>query len=139
MMDTQIYLPRKLRQSRLQKKILVHLSKKPETSVSAISEAVRSSRPSVSRCLHKLKKAGLVWKSLDGYELTIFGKEESLGVEIADPVIDIKIRWWEASMGFDCPCGNIDIVISDESGDKICECGRVYRFSSKIELVTVVK
>lgn len=51
-------------------------------------------------------------------------------------VRDLKILWWEASVGFDCLCGNREIVISDESGDKTCDtCGRVYRFITKLEII----
>lgn len=136
MTETRIHLPRNLRQSELQKRILIYLSKSPEKSITAIATSVGSSRPSVSRSLHKLEKAGRIWKDLEtGYRLTVFGKEESREIEIVKPALGVKIRWWDASMGFDCTCGNIDIVITDESGDKACECGRVYRFTSKLEIV----
>lgn len=48
----------------------------------------------------------------------------------------LNILWREASAGFNCLCEYQEIVISDESGDKTCDtCGRVYRFTSKLEMV----
>lgn len=48
----------------------------------------------------------------------------------------LKILWWEASAGFNCLCEYQEIVISDESGNKTCDtCGRVYRFTSKLEMI----
>jgi len=137
-MDVQLYLPRNLRHSRLQKKILIYLSRKPEKSITAIAKSIGCSRESTSRSLHKLKNSGRIFRSVDGYRLTIWGKEESSKVEIVERAKDINVHWWDASVGFDCPCGNTDIVISDESDDKICDgCGRVYRFTSKLEIVIV--
>lgn len=71
---------------------------------------------------------------MNGYELTIWGKEEAAQVKFEPVSIkDTLISWWEASVCFDCECGNKEIVLSDESENYRCECGRVYRFCSKLE------
>jgi len=84
--------------------------------------------------LHKLQDSGRIFKSTNGYELTIWGKEECSKVELFEPVRRAKIHYWEGSVMFDCPCGITEITLSDESDDYRCECGLVYRFTSKFEV-----
>jgi len=72
---------------------------------------------------------------MNGYELTIWGKGEVAQVEFEKvSVKDILINWWDASVCFDCQCGNKEIVLSDESDNYHCQCGKVYRFYSKLEV-----
>ena len=130
-----IHLPRNLKHSRLQKKILSHLLKGAEKSVTSIAKSIGYSRESTSRSLYSLVKAGRTFESVYGYELTICGKEEAKQVQFEKVSIkDTLISWWDASVCFDCECGNKEIVLSDESDNYHCECGRVYRFYSKLEV-----
>mgnify|MGYP001609197138 CR=1 FL=1 len=130
-----IHLSRNLKHSRLQKKILSHLSRGGEKSVTSIAKSIGYSRESTSRSLHSLVKVGRILESMYGYELTIWGKEEVNQVEFEKVSIkDTLISWWDASVCFDCQCGNKEIVLSDEGDDYWCECGRVYRFYSRLEV-----
>lgn len=49
----------------------------------------------------------------------------------------LKILWWDSSVGFDCLCEYTkEIIMDDESGQKVCDiCGRVYAFTTKLELI----
>ena len=39
---------------------------------------------------------------------------------------DVKYRWSDYAVCFDCPCGETEIILS-EPGEKFeCECGRIY-------------
>ena len=56
--------------------------------------------------------------------------------EVLQLANNVKFRWFEATVGFDCPCGNTELFMSDESEDFTCDnCGRVYRFTAKLEIV----
>lgn len=40
-----------------------------------------------------------------------------------------------AYVNFTCPCGAWDIAMTDESGQRKCDCGRVYQFNVELEMV----
>lgn len=47
----------------------------------------------------------------------------------------ISTRWSECGVGFRCACGQGDVIIDDESGERTCgQCGRVYRCSMQLEV-----
>lgn len=126
----EVHLPRKLRRSLLQKKILLQLSKGPIKSPTRIAEATGYLRESVSRSLHKLERSGRIFRSMKGYELTLWGKEE-LG-EIVESAKDVHYHWVESAACFDCPCGEKEIQVTEE--DVRCDCGRIYHFTSRLEV-----
>lgn len=45
---------------------------------------------------------------------------------------DISYRWTEDAVCFDCPCGNKEIIVSEE--EERCDCGRVYRVVHYVEV-----
>jgi hypothetical protein len=59
--------------------------------------------------------------------------EEQAGT--GDFIKNLKILWWDSSIGFDCPCGNTEIVMSDEAQKTCDNCGRIYVFTTKLELI----
>jgi DNA-binding MarR family transcriptional regulator len=65
------------RRSLLQAQILAKLAHEPSTSITALAESIESSRPSVSRSLHRLEDLGLVRHENRSWMLTEAGQDES--------------------------------------------------------------
>jgi len=50
------------------------------------------------------------------------------------PARDVTFTWEDGSVGFNCPCGVEEIILSDGGDMKRCDCGRVYRLVFYLEV-----
>lgn len=119
-----------MRQSQLQRKILLNL---PEENVTRLAKSVGSYRSSVSRCLYYMQSLGLVFQDCE-WQLTEDGKERLSEINRFELARDLSWQWSESSACFDCPCGVSEIILSDNGDEKTCDCGRVYRLIFRVEV-----
>lgn len=125
-----------LRRSDLQKKIMFYLSEyKPARTITELTRGIGKLRPSVSRSLKALKTRGLVRKGKEGWKLTEDGKAETSSFFI--PATGITWVYGDLYICFYCLCGE-EVTMAQEEGERLkkCECGRVYRFTCKVEVKT---
>lgn len=116
------------RLSSLQTKILSYLIWQSTNSVTELAQKIRVLRPSVSRSLKLLRSRKLV----NDFELTEKGRKKlESNFRLAR---DVKFHWFDCTTAFDCPCGNQEIFVSEDNEDVECECGRVYKFTCRLEV-----
>jgi hypothetical protein len=59
------------------------------------------------------------------------GKE---GMENPKPCMDIKFQWTAGEVMFECPCGTLEIIMTESREEKTCDCGRVYKLHHFVSL-----
>lgn len=117
-----------IRQSNLQTKILSYLVWQSVNSVVELAQKIGVMRPSASRSLKLLRSRKLV----KDFELTEKGRKElGRNFRLAK---DVKWHWFDCTVSFDCPCGEQEISMDEESEDIECECGRIYKFTCRLEV-----
>ena len=45
----------------------------------------------------------------------------------------LKYKWFDVCTNFFCTCGE-ELVVDRDAGDTVCECGRTYRITAKVEV-----
>lgn len=117
------------RRSSMQLDILSYLSNYSPTSVAELGRAIDKLRPSASRSLNLLRAQGLV----KDFQLTKKGTVELSKYDFR-MVHDVEFHWFDCNTSFDCPCGETEIYMDEETNKVECKCDRIYKFMCRLEV-----